>query len=343
MKRYAILALAASLMILAAISIAAAGSRSAAWLGVYTQEVDKDLAEAFDLAVDRGAIINEIVEDSPAEEAGLEEDDIIVKFDGDRVRDDEDLIDLVADADPGDEVELTVVRDGKEQNIQVELGRRPRNLGWHGGWDWFDAPRAPRAPRAPAVPRIPSIPHIPRIHSFHFDDFDDFDERAYIGVSLLEISERTADNLGAGGSGVMIDDVELDSPAEEAGLEPGDIIVAVDGEEVFEAEDVQDIIWSMDEGDVAKIEIVRERNRSTVEVAVDIDDSRHYYGGHRILRLPDMPDIDIDLPRMRGLRHGHSSDFDYFDSEEFQDEMEELEDELKEMKDELRELRKALE
>jgi hypothetical protein len=87
---------------------------------------------------------------------------------------------------------------------------------------------------------------------------------------------------------------------------------------------------------------VRDRDRSTVEVAVEIDDDYGYYGRHGIIRLPDLPDIDLRLPAMRGLHHGGSFDFDYFDSDEFEDEMEELEDELKELKDELRELKESL-
>ena len=90
MNRYRILGLA-----MVVVFATAALSWAGVWLGVYTQEVDPDLAEAFALEVDRGAIINEIIEASPADEAGLREDDIIISFGGDRVRDDDDLIDLV--------------------------------------------------------------------------------------------------------------------------------------------------------------------------------------------------------------------------------------------------------
>ena len=63
------------------------------------------------MSVDYGAIVNDIVDDSPADEAGLEEDDIIIEFDGKVVRDDDDLSDLIFDSSPGDEISLTIVRD----------------------------------------------------------------------------------------------------------------------------------------------------------------------------------------------------------------------------------------
>jgi len=298
---------------------------------VYTQAVDADLADAFALPVDHGAIINEVVEDSPAEEAGLEEDDIIIAFNGSKVRDDEDLTDLVYDAEPGDQVTLTIFRDGKEQQIQAELGRRPRSLRWfdHGGW--FEPPRPPRPPRPPKPPNV---------HTFHFDDYDW--EHPYIGVTLLDVSKRTARSMGSDSYGVLIDDVEGDSPAAKAGLQPGDLIVAIDDEDVREAADVRDIIADKEEGDIARVTFLRERKKSTVEVSVELDEDGYYYGGPRVISLPDLPKIDIRIPELRGLHLGRSLDGFYFDSEEYQEEMKDLARELKEMKEELGDLERSL-
>ncbi len=340
MKQYRILGL-ALIIVLVAAALTWAGSRSSAWLGVYTQEVDADLAEAFALKVDRGAIVNEVVEDSPADDAGLQEDDIIVAVDGDRVRDDDDLIDLVSDRDPGDDVKLTVFRDGKETEIEATLGRRPRSRRWSNSLDFFRSPRAPRAPHVYHSPKAPKV--YSYSYTYDNDDFIFSGERPYIGVTLIDISRRTATSLGAGGHGVLIDDVEGDSPARDAGLEPGDVIVLIDGDRVYETSDVQDIIGDFDEGDVAKIEIVRARERMSVEVTIELDEDGGYLGGSNILRLPDLPDIDLSIPRVRGLHHSYSDDLDLFDSEDFREAMEDYEDEMKDLKKELRALRKVLE
>jgi S1-C subfamily serine protease len=335
MKKHLKFGLAAALAMVALFSLAFAGSRSA-WLGVYTQEVDEDLAEDYSLATDHGAIIDEVVEDSPAEEAGLKEDDIIIAFDGKVVRDDDDLTDLVLDSRPGDTVSLTIVRDSKEQQIKVELGRRPRSYGWYGDRGWFDAPRTPRVPKIPKIPKIPA-PVVPDYYYFHGDD-----EYPYIGVSLLEISRKTAISLGADRGGVLIDDVEKNSPAEKAGLQAGDLIVTIDDEKIFDAEDVQEIIRDKDEGDVARITYIRDRKQSTVDVKVALDEDRRSYGRSHSIRIPDMPDIDIKAPKLQYLHQGRFLDSDDFDSDEFKEAMKEYQKELKKLKIEMKDLKKSL-
>jgi S1-C subfamily serine protease len=335
MKKHLKFGLAAALAVVALFSLAFAGSRSA-WLGVYTQEVDKDLAEDYSLASDHGAIIDDVVDDSPAEGAGLKEDDIIIAFNGKVVRDDDDLTDLVLDSRPGDTVSLTIVRDGKEQQIKVELGRRPRSYGWYGDRGWFDAPRAPRVPKIPKIPKIPA-PVVPDYYYFHGDD-----EYPYIGVSLLEVSRKTAISLGADRGGVLIDDVEKNSPAEKAGLQAGDLIVAVDDEKIFDAEDVQEIIRDKDEGEVARITYIRDRKQSTVDVKVAIDEDGCSYRRSHIIRIPDMPDIDIKAPKLQYLHQGRFLDSDDFDSDDFKEAMKEYQKELKKLKIEMKDLNKSL-
>jgi serine protease Do len=330
MKKHAAFVLMAAFVVVVAFSIALAGSRSTAWLGVYTQEVDEDLAEDYALATDHGAIIDEIVDDSPAEEAGLEEDDIIIAFDGKVVRDDEDLTDLVQDARPGDTVNLTIVRNGKEQQVKVELGRRPRSSVWYGDGNWFEVPRAPRPPRAP-------MPVVRDYYSFQSDD-----EYPYIGVSLLEISRKTAVSLGSDRSGVLIDDVLRKSPAEKAGLQAGDLIVAIDDEEILDTEDVQEIVGEKDEGDTLRITYLRNRQKATVTVEVALDEDAFSRSRSRTIRIPDFPDIDIPAPHLKGLHYGHSLDLNEFKSDEFREAMEEYQDELKKLKFELQDLKKSL-
>ena len=323
----------ATLALAVCVSLAFAGSRTA-WLGVYTQEVDDEMAEDYDLTVDHGAIIDEIVDDSPAEEAGLEEDDIIIEFDGKVVRDDDDLSDLILDSRPGDTVSLTIIRDGKEQQIKVELERRPRSASWYGDRGWFDVPRAPKVPRVPSIPAPPSVP------DYYY--FNSDEEYPYIGVSLLEVSRKTAISLGAEKGGVLIDDVEKGSPAAEAGLQAGDLIVAVDDEKIFEADDIREIIEDKDEGEIARITYFRNRQQATVDVKVALDEDGGYYGHSQIIRLPDVPDVDIRAPKLKGLHYGYSLDGDDHELDAYKDAMKDYQKELKKLKFEMRDLKKSL-
>jgi 2-alkenal reductase len=116
------------------------GTVSYPYLGVSTSGVYPQLAERFDLGTDHGAWIQEVVADGPSDRAGLRAGstretfqeqpwrtggDIVTKIDGTDVREDADLARSLAGRRPGDEVTLTVVRDGKERTVTVKLGTRP--------------------------------------------------------------------------------------------------------------------------------------------------------------------------------------------------------------------------
>jgi S1-C subfamily serine protease len=120
------------------------GEAEYGFLGVSTQALYPQLAERLGLDVDVGALVSEVVEDSPADDAGLTagdrqiefqgqtdvavDGDVIVAVDGERLTATADLSDVVSLLEPGDSVELEVLRDGERRTIEVELGERPRRL-----------------------------------------------------------------------------------------------------------------------------------------------------------------------------------------------------------------------
>ena len=121
------------------------GEVSYAYAGVTTQPLYPQLAEELDLSVDTGALVSEIVPGGPADDAGLrggDEDapirfqaqdviaggDLIVAVDGERIEGNSDLPRLISLLDPGDVVELEIIRDGEEQRIDVTLGERPSQI-----------------------------------------------------------------------------------------------------------------------------------------------------------------------------------------------------------------------
>ena len=83
-------------------SFANAKNSQQAWLGITTQTVDEELADAFALNVNYGAIVNEVIEDSPADKAQLFEGDVIIAFNSDKVYDYNDLLDFVEDSKPNE-------------------------------------------------------------------------------------------------------------------------------------------------------------------------------------------------------------------------------------------------
>ena len=101
------------------------GRVTRAWLGVYIESLSEGKAKALGLESLSGAIVNSATEDSPAEEAGLKDGDVILKVDDIVIRDASHLTHEISSSRPGDRRKLTMLRDGREKVITVKLGERP--------------------------------------------------------------------------------------------------------------------------------------------------------------------------------------------------------------------------
>ena len=98
------------------------------WIGVSIQPVTPELAKQFGIKEDRGALVGDVVEDSPAEKAGIQRGDVIKAIDGKEISDPAALRNLVAGIMPGTKSILTVLRSGKEQRIEVLIAELPSKL-----------------------------------------------------------------------------------------------------------------------------------------------------------------------------------------------------------------------
>ncbi len=95
------------------------------WLGVVIQDVTPQLAEIYGLEKPEGAVVTEVQDGSPADKGGLKEEDIIIEFNGQKIRNRFDLSSKVANTEPGTTVKIKVLRDGKEKTLKVKLGEYP--------------------------------------------------------------------------------------------------------------------------------------------------------------------------------------------------------------------------
>ncbi len=332
MKRLFTTAITAAILLglVASPLIAKPAKRSNAWLGVYTQSVDRDISDAFELEIDYGAIVNEVLGDSPADEAGIKDGDVIISFDGRKVWDQDDLLDFIEDKNAGESVALELFRDGKSVTVNVELGKRPRSKGLFS-----------RAPRAHSRNLVFSDPGHGKYRHFSSN------RGGYIGVSLTSLSEQLADYFGVkNNNGVLITEVAEDSPAQKAGLKAGDVIVAIEDEEISNYADVKEIVGESDQGDKLTFTILRNKRKKKIEVEVgESEDSSfgfHFFTGPDIAiipDIPDIPDIDIYIPKAKGrfnrFNRDHKSFFDY---DEFLEDMGEFKEEMAEFKKEMKDL-----
>lgn len=165
------------------------------WLGVVVQEVDRGLARSFDMRRPEGALVSRIVPNSPAAEAGLQVGDVILEFDGREVGTSRSLPHMVGRAEPGDRLDLLVLRDGKRRDVAVRIGALETDE---------------RAARTPA-----SSGSRPRPASFD------------LGLTLSELSRNQRRQLGVSDGGVLVADVRAGGVAATSGLMPGDVILSV--------------------------------------------------------------------------------------------------------------------
>ncbi len=98
------------------------------WLGVVIQPMTHEIAEYFKLKEDKGALVGDVVQDSPAEKAGIKRGDVIVEYDGKEVRDPDHLKNMVASTLPDTEVDVKVIRDGKPVTLKVKITELPTEM-----------------------------------------------------------------------------------------------------------------------------------------------------------------------------------------------------------------------
>lgn len=285
-----------------------------AWLGVYTQSVDDNIAAGFKLPVKSGAIINEVVEDSPADQAGLMDNDIVVSIDGASVETADDLTSAVKNHSAGDVITLKVIRGGKDREFKVTLGERTGNSR-NSDDEWSS--------------------NVPEAKTFRF--FSEMSGDSYIGVELTSLSDQLKGYFGVtGDNGVLVSNVEKDTPAEKAGLKAGDVIVKANDKNVTGAEDLRDIISDLKQGDNVMLTVIRDRKNMTV--AVEVAENEHGASRRRIERAFVMPDMG-KIPSPQGLRMKGL----YLGTEDRDHAMEDLRDDLQSLKDQIAALKLQIE
>ena len=165
---------------------------------------------------DKGAEIRSITSESAAEKAGLKKGDILIRIDDKKIESTDDVTEAIRAHKPGENVNITYLRDGKEQKASAELGK------WKG-----------IKMNAVTMPRIPE--HFNGIYSPEGRAFNMEGTRVYSGGRpRLGISIQDTED----GEGVKVIEVEEESAAAKAGLKKDDIIVGVDDNEVNGTEDV---------------------------------------------------------------------------------------------------------
>jgi serine protease Do len=223
------------------------GETRRGWLGVRIQNVDDSIAESLNLGKARGALIAGIEDKGPARPAGLKTGDVIVKFDGKEVKQSRDLPKIVAATPIGKDVEVVVVRDGKEMTKSVKLGRLE------------DGEKIAKARAGGADSDADSAqPAVKKALGMEFQALGDDVRKKY--------------NLKDGVSGVVVTKVDPSSNAADKRIQPGEVIVEANKTTVKSVADVTNAISAAkSEGKKSVLLVVTNANGDTRFVPVTID------------------------------------------------------------------------
>lgn len=238
------------------------------YLGVQTAEVNKENFGKFGLREVRGVAVEKVRDNSPAAAAGIQNNDVIVRFNGEEITSTRKLSRLVSEVAPDHQVTLTVLRNGREKDITAMLGKRQTPQLENGNFSTA-VPGALRQlqvlPDLRELPEgeMPSVLPVPPGGAGQNFVWRTVEGRQ-IGISVYPVTKQLGERFGVDG-GDMINNVREDSPAAKAGLKAGDIIVEVDGKTVKNNLDLMRAINDKKDGDV-QLTIVRDRNRQTIIV-----------------------------------------------------------------------------
>lgn len=257
------------------------------WLGVAISEVDAEAVDRLSLPEERGARVTDVREDSPAAEAGLREDDVIVRWNEQRVESAAQVSRLARETPAGRTVRLGVIRDGGERTVEVELGearaRRTMMLGPRQQAEMRRLMERARERAGDAERRMERV----RVMS---------GRGGRLGVGLQSLTAQLGAYFGLDDrSGALVTSVREDSPAERAGLRAGDVIISVADTEVSDPMDVFQALRGREAGPV-EVRVIRDRQERTLTVELEEADA----GGEGALFFPgfrfDLPALGFELP-----------------------------------------------
>ncbi len=246
-------------------------------LGIRLEDVDKEDVSRLKLAAERGAIVKSVSTDTPAEKAGLQEGDVIVRYEGETVLSAAQLARFVRETPGGRTVAIEVNRNGALQKLSATLaeGRDRSRVGVFGDFD-IEIPHFEGMPPVPPVPAVPPIP--PVADMFRFDGkgrsflFREGGPRR-LGIEYQELTDQLAQYFKVE-KGVLVTSVDADGPAGKGGLKAGDVIVQFDGQSIEDAADLRDQVRKTEEGRDVTVTVQRDGRAVDLTVRLQAPEKR---------------------------------------------------------------------
>jgi serine protease Do len=228
-------------------------AKKSGWIGVMIQDVNEKIMRKAKLDAEEGAYVKDVIEESPADSAGIKEEDVILEFNGKKIYDSDDLVKLVKRTPPDTKVNINLSREGQKKTITLIVGKNKKSSSVH----------------------FPNLPHLPRIRAF-------IDSRV-LGLELMNLNEQLGEYFGTpNNEGVLVQEVEKESAGDKAGFKAGDIIVRAGKRTVDDIEDIKRELRKHEEGDKVEFEVLRKGTHKSLSVELDENegsDFNYFYHG----------------------------------------------------------------
>jgi serine protease Do len=238
------------------------------WLGVAIEEITADKAKELKLPADRGVLLSEVEQDSPAAKAGLKSGDVVTEFDGQRVEGTLAFRRMVRETPPGRTIEIEYWRDGSSSSVRVELGSlssefqdRARQIQDHAREMEDQARQMADQQIAQQMAQMPLVLNSP-------EDAGIFAGRApTLGIVAFDLSGQLGNYFGApDGQGVLVSEVRDSTPASKAGLQAGDVITKLDGERVRSVGELREKLAAKRDAKSVTLTILRKGSEVSISV-----------------------------------------------------------------------------
>jgi predicted metalloprotease with PDZ domain len=234
------------------------------WIGVAVQDVNEKIVRKEKLNSEEGAYVKDVLENGPADSAGIQECDVIIEFNGKKIFDSDDLVKAVRRTSPDTKIDLVLVREGEKKTLNLTVGskRKPQHCMFGG------------------------MPKIPNVHIFAGNGI--------LGLQLLVLNEQLGEYFGApNNEGVLVEEVEHRSAAEKAGFKAGDIIIRIGKKTIDAVEKIQKELQKYEEGDKVEFEVLRKGAKKILNLELE---EQQYFHKNFFFPRPHIRMFQSDQP-----------------------------------------------
>ena len=252
--------------------IVISGDVSGPWLGVQIEKISPKMLK--NLGLENGVLVNRVIKGSPAEKAGLEDDDILLTFNGEKLEDPDGLVASVKSLAVDQKVKLEYFRAGKKSTTTALLAKRT------------DEPMVWNIKEHPGRALMPVM-----------------EKKAWLGVRSEDLNDQLRQFFGVKDeSGVLVKEVIKESPAEKSGLKAGDVIIKVADRNIKSSRDLVRTINYYNPDEEIEITVVRDKKEKSLKAKLGETSGKNAFffsgDGMENVKEPMVQDFNVDIPEI---------------------------------------------